>query len=545
MVGSKPGRIVGLWSGHDASFCVLDCGKPTIHTELERHLRVKEPPGDSIDMFYRYFGITDDVIGLATCHRANGIMEHAASWEKIKKLGVPLYVAGHHQAHAANAFFSSNFSDATIVTVDGGGIEDDDGTCVGGSVWHGQGSKINKLKYVPISVFNVGGVWTRCTRYVFRYESGWPQGHQAGTVMALAALGRPNKWLESFNNMLTCDLSRVVTAPVGHVKGMSAKDPRSPQHPYLKPFEDACLLDEQTMYDMAAALQLATENVLRLFIGEALKQNPGSCHLCLSGGVFLNSVAVGKVFDWFPQLRGVYVPPTPHDGGLTIGAAQYAWHHILGNTRINWVDNFTPYLGASWDTRDALDAAVTLGTVVSEKCDDTHVIELLDAGKIVSVYNGCAESGRRALGNRSILADPRRQDMKDRVNAQVKHRQWFRPFAPSILRERVCDWFERDIDSPYMSFVARFIEDKKRLVPAVVHFDGTARLQTVTANDNPWYHAFLTAWEQRSGVPILLNTSFNDKEPICETPGDAIRCFLNTDIDFLYFPQNGIIARKA
>jgi carbamoyltransferase len=230
---------------------------------------------------------------------------------------------------------------------------------------------------------------------------------------------------------------------------------------------------------------------------------------------------------------------------LTIGAAQYAWHHILGNARINWVDNFTPYLGASWDIRDALDAAVTLGTVVSEQCDDTHVIELLDAGKIVSVYNGCAESGRRALGNRSILADPRRQDMKDRVNAQVKHRQWFRPFAPSILRERVCDWFERDIDSPYMSFVARFIEDKKHLVPAVVHFDGTARLQTVTANDNPWYHAFLTAWEQRSGVPILLNTSFNDKEPICETPGDAIRCFLNTDIDFLYFPRNGIIARKA
>lgn len=543
----KNKQIVGLWSGHDASFCVLDDGRPVIHTELERHLRVKEPPGDSIEMFYKYHGDDTKIVGLATCHSEKGIKEHSESWRRINLTGAPLYVCGHHQAHAANAFFSSNFPEATIVTVDGGGIEDDSGTCVGGSVWEGVDNQINKLRYVPISSFNVGGVWSRCTRYIFRYESGWPQGHQAGTVMALAAMGMPEQWLEDFSQMFmhTHDLARVVAAPLGHVKGMSARDVKSPQHPFLKRFEDAAASDEQTRYNMAASLQLATENVLRQFIDEALKQNPDSQHLCLSGGVFLNSVAVGKIHGWFPHLKGIYVPPTPHDGGLTIGAAQYAWHHILRHPRIKWVDNFTPYLGAAWDPREALDAAVKANKITVEQSGDSQVIDLLDQGKIVSIYNDRAESGRRALGNRSIIADPRCHDMKSRVNDKVKHRQWFRPFAPSILRERVAEWFVNDVDSPYMSFVAKFKLDKIDQVPAVVHFDNTARLQTVSTNDNPWYHGFLLAWEKKSGVPILLNTSFNDKEPICETPEDALKCFLNTDIDYLYFPQSGIIVSKA
>ena len=134
--------------------------------------------------------------------------------------------------------------------------------------------------------------------------------------------------------------------------------------------------------------------------------------------------------------------------------------------------------------------------------------------------------------------------MKDIINEKVKHRQWFRPFAPSVLREEAANWFEKDIDSPYMSYVIKFKEEVRDKVPAVVHFDGSARLQTITENDNKWYHNFIKKWQAKSGVPILLNTSFNDREPICETPEHAINCFLGTEIDYLYFYEQGILLKR-
>lgn len=176
--------------------------------------------------------------------------------------------------------------------------------------------------------------------------------------------------------------------------------------------------------------------------------------------------------------------------------------------------------------------------------DDSRVVELLLNQKIVSVFGGGAEAGRRALGNRSILADPRNPAMKDTINEKVKHRESFRPFAPSILREHVEDWFYHDVDSPYMSFAVEVRKEKRALIPAVVHKDGTARLQTVTEKGNVWYYNFLKLWHSASGVPILLNTSFNDREPIVETPDHAITCFLKTDIDCLYFYEHGILVES-
>ena len=170
---------------------------------------------------------------------------------------------------------------------------------------------------------------------------------------------------------------------------------------------------------------------------------------------------------------------------------------------------------------------------------------MLQNQNIVAVFGGGSESGRRALGNRSILADPRDPDMKDIINEKVKHRQWFRPFAPSILREEVGNWFTKDKNSPYMSFVLDFKDEVKERVPAVVHLNGTARLQTVTENDNKWYYNFIKKWYNSSGVPIVLNTSFNDREPICETPEHAINCFLNTNIDYLYFYDKGLLVNKG
>jgi len=182
---------------------------------------------------------------------------------------------------------------------------------------------------------------------------------------------------------------------------------------------------------------------------------------------------------------------------------------------------------------------------VKRNTSDSDVIELICQQNIISVFGGGSESGRRALGNRSILCDPRSPDMKDIINEKVKHRQWFRPFAPSILREEVKNWFVRDIDSPYMSMVLHYKEEVKDKVPAVVHLDGSGRLQTVTKNDNKWYYNFIKKFKKETGVPILLNTSFNDREPIVETPEHAINCFMGTNIDYLYFYEYGILISKG
>ena len=165
--------------------------------------------------------------------------------------------------------------------------------------------------------------------------------------------------------------------------------------------------------------------------------------------------------------------------------------------------------------------------------------------KIISVFGGGSESGRRALGNRSILADPTHAETKDIVNEKVKHRQWFRPFAPSVLRDYVKDWFIHDADSPYMNIAMKFKDGMSEKVPAVVHFEDTARLQTVSKEDNEWYYNFIDKFRIRTGVPIVLNTSFNDREPIVETPEHALDCFLRTNIDYLYFRDYSILVSKV
>jgi carbamoyltransferase len=316
-----------------------------------------------------------------------------------------------------------------------------------------------------------------------------------------------------------------------------------PKHPYLWRWAEIAQRGEQEQFDLAAGLQAATETFLRETIEMFLENHKDVKNLCFAGGVTLNSVVMGKMLDWFSD-KNFYVTPTPHDGGLTLGAAQYMWHHTLGNPRIKWEDNYTPYLGC--DHSDLVESTVEnrKDEVVATKVGDEDVLELLDKQNIVAVFGGGSESGRRALGNRSILADPRNEKMKETINEKVKHRQWFRPFAPSILREEVGNWFEKDIDSPYMSYVIQFKKEVQDKVPAVVHFDGSARLQTVTANDNEWYHNFIKKWQAKSGVPILLNTSFNDREPICETPEHAINCFLGTEIDYLYFYEQGLLVER-
>ena len=545
-------KIAGAWSGHDCSFCLFEDGKPLVHAEYERYIREKEPAGDGIQFMFDELDPEEysDIKHFGTCHPLDKLENHSDSYKELmnilKKNDGEFHVIGHHHAHAANAFFSSNFDESLIVTMDGGGVEDANRYPSAFTVWTGKGNKIKHVKTFPLGEVNIGGVWTRVTRYVFNMQSGWPTGHQAGTIMAMAAFGDPQRFHNDFLTMLIRDSAAVSYKPPGQPRGANVGT--DPNHPYLHRWREIADQDEQNKFDLAAGLQSATEFYMKNIVGSFVDKFPELKNICFSGGVALNSVCMGKMLNWFDgKISDYYVTPTPHDGGLVLGAAQHIWHQVLDNPRIKWEDNFTPYLGVQYKDKDiekAISEKLEENLIITKKTSDDEVVDLLDQQNIIAVFGGGSESGRRALGNRSILADPRSPDMKDIINEKVKHRQWFRPFAPSILREEVKNWFTRDIDSPYMSHVLDFKEEVKEKVPAVVHENGTARLQTVTKNDNEWYHNFISMWNKKSGVPIVLNTSFNDREPICETPEHALNCFLGTEIDYLYFYEEGILVSR-
>lgn len=525
-------KIGGIVSSHDCAFVVLEDGKPIVHAELERYLRVKEPKGDAFKFMkeeYKDFEEIKHFVHPLDTWEGGPQNWYPDSWKEMNgianKNDGTLRFVGHHKSHAANAFFSSNFDEALIITIDGGGRD-----LVGGvptpatiTIWEGKGNKIEEVKIITENEINIGTMWSNCTEHIFGLSRGYPKGNQCGTVMAMACMGDPSKYYDEFYQH------------------------RCRPHGFnFAKFKKIIAESEEEAFNVAAALQKTTEDIIREVL-EPFVKNSKSKKLCLSGGVVLNSVMTGKMIaDWYKDhFEDYYVCPVPYDAGLAIGAAQYLWHHHLGNPRIKWEDNYTPYLGYSYSEEQIRSALKQNSDKVQHiAATNTEVAKLLMDSKIISVFSGGSESGRRALGNRSILADPRNANMKDLINEKVKHRQWFRPFAPSILRESVSEWFEIDIDSPYMTYVVQFKEEMKEKVPAVVHYDGTARLQTVTEKDNPWYYNFIKIWEQLSGVPIVLNTSFNDREPIVETPTDAIKCFLKTDIDYLYFADIGILVNK-
>jgi carbamoyltransferase len=530
--------VAGFHSGHDCSFAILVDGRPLVHAELERYLRLKEPIDDALKFLFEKYDDSGQIKHFTTgidLWQGGTERRYPDTWNKALTLsaknGGKFAVIGHHQSHAANAFFSSNFDEALIITVDGGGEEVDvfgDHKVVAAHVtaWVGNDREIKVVDIISDDGVhqapNIGGFWSRCTENIFGLSAGYPHGHQAGTIMGMAALGDPEKYYKDFANYLE--------------KGVALN------YAYYKELADN---SEQEQFDIAAALQRATEVRFRAVLEKYHAVYP-SKNLCLSGGVSLNCVMVGKIYEWFEgRIEKVYIDPVPYDAGIALGSARFLWHSMLGNPRIEWKDNSSSYLGFTYGA-EKIDEALELfkDRVVVKTVDDNEVVRLLTEKKIISVFGGGSESGRRALGNRSILADPRHADTKDIVNSRVKHRQWFRPFAPSILREEVANWFERDVDSPYMAVAISFKEEKKSEVPAVVHFDGTARLQTVTENDNFWYYNFIKKFGEKTGVPIVLNTSFNDREPIVEIPEDALKCFLGTQIDYLYFFDVGLLVER-
>jgi carbamoyltransferase len=297
-------------------------------------------------------------------------------------------------------------------------------------------------------------------------------------------------------------------------------------------------------------VQAVTEEVM-LRLTRSLAAETGAKNLCLAGGVALNCVANGeilraRIFD------DLWIQPAAGDAGGAVGAAYYLWNQELGRPRSFVMDH--AYLGPSFTNeeigallesrRDELEAA---GCAVEAVDDEGSLCRraaaAIAAGSVVGWFQGRMEWGPRALGNRSILCDPRRADMQEILNRKIKRRESFRPFAPSILRERVGEWFETDYDVPFMLQVYQIREERRARIPAVTHVNGSGRLQTVTASQNPRYHRLIAAFEAATGVPLVLNTSFNENEPVVCRPEEALECFLRTRMDLLVIGDR--VVRRA
>src|SRR3977135_841032 len=446
----------------------------------------------------------------------------------------------HHQAHLASAFFVSPFEQAALLSADGLGD-------FASTMW-GTGHA-NRMNIAGAIAFphSLGMYYTAVSQYL-----GFRKFGDEFKVMGLAAYGEP-AFLEEFRRIVRTNGGMGFRLGLEYFKHhrtgpeMTWSDAgKTPElgamfsdhmAERLGPSRDPAAPVEKVHRDGAASLHARLEEVLFEML-RALHARTGQKAVCLAGGVAFNCVANGKIFDQTP-FEQIFVQPAAGDAGLAVGAAYFVHHQVLGQPRsfvmedAYWGPGYTP------EQTSAAVAASRLrgeGMQIAERPEEEIAKEAakeIAAGKILGWFQGRAEWGPRALGNRSIVADPRRGDMKDILNRRIKHREIFRPFAPSILAEATGEWFEKSHPSPFMTLAYAVRPEKRELIPAPTHVDGTGRLQTVTKDANPRYHALISAFRDLTGVPVVLNTSFNDNEPIVCRPEEAIDCFLRTKMDAL------------
>ena len=448
----------------------------------------------------------------------------------------------HHRSHLASAFFASPFKEAALLSIDGSG---DFSTAMIGV---GKGNHIEVLDSVDFP-HSIGIFYTAFTQLL-----GFPHYGDEYKVMGLAPYGEP-KYVDKLfqvvqlldNGLFKLDLSFFREAHKGFVTYGEDNIPIIPPLYGQKLetlFGKARLKEEPlTQYhkDIAASVQRFTERVI-FHILNHLQKRTGLENVCIAGGVAQNSVANGKITrnTTFEQ---VYIPSAGHDAGISMGSALYVQHQVLHTERQPAIWN--AYTGSKF-SNDEIEILLNKEQVAFERLDDEilfdKVTDCLIKGGVVGWFNGRAEFGPRALGARSILADPRRNDAKEILNLKIKRRESFRPFAPSILKEYVSDFFEIDEPVPFMEKVFPIKKEKQALIPAVTHADGSGRLQTVYAETSPRYHGLISAFYNKTGVPILLNTSFNENEPIVNTPLEALSCFQRTNMDMLVL-ENCVITR--
>jgi len=471
-----------------------------------------------------------------------------------KKLVAKFHRIEHHQAHLASTLFVSPFENAALLSADGLGD-------FASSMWGlgaGNHMRIDGSITFPHSL---GLYYSAVTQYL-----GFLKFGDEYKVMGLAAYGQP-AYLDAFRNILRFSANGGdfgfklgLDYFTHHKTGPEMSWAESDKTPTLgKMFSEAMprLLKaparepeaplEQKHRDMASSLQARLEEVY-LGMLKKLAAATGAKAVCLAGGVAFNCVANGKILDATP-FEQVYVHPAAGDAGLAVGAAYFVWHQLLGQPRSFVMDH--AYWGPGYsaaEIKPAIQASpVSRGGHTFTELPDEELFrrtaEIIAEGKILGWYQGRAEWGPRALGNRSIVADPRRPEMKEILNRRIKHREIFRPFAPSILAEKTGEWFEKSHPSPFMNLAYSVLPAKRDKIPAPTHVDGTGRLQTVTREANPRYYALIAEFERQTGVPVVLNTSFNDNEPIVCRPEEALECYLRTQMDALVL-GNFLITRQ-
>jgi len=472
-----------------------------------------------------------------------------------------LLFSEHHLSHAASAFFASPFDEAAILTVDGVGEWATATTGIG------RGAEIH-IDHELRWPHSLGMLYSTFTAFL-----GFEVNEGEYKVMGMAPYGIPryvdNIWQlvhVSDDGAIELDLD-YFAFHYSHKRAFSKKflsffgEQRAPNSHFFtqvtgypscfgrRPSDfDAQAVRNQEYADIAASVQVVTEEVLLKMVN-GLCQRTGLRKLCIAGGVGLNSVANGRMLSETP-VEELFVQPAAGDDGGALGAALYAWHCVLGKPRAFTMNH--AYWGRAYSEAEI--AADLAGSNCSAELlkDEASLIERATAdllsGKVIGWYQGRFEWGPRALGNRSILADPRREAMKDVVNTRIKFREPFRPFAPSVLAERAGDYFDsRIVSQPaarFMLCVSKVNDARREQVPAVVHVDGSARPQIVERDENPRYHRLIESFEESTGVPVLLNTSFNLRgEPIISTPAEALSTFARSDMDALYMDR--YVVRKS
>ncbi|NUT46165.1 MAG: carbamoyl transferase [Saccharothrix sp.] len=435
------------------------------------------------------------------------------------------HLVDHHRSHAASAYYISPWQESAVLTMDGIGS---DGTST--YLSHGRGDRITDLRRIKFP-HSLGAMYAIITGYLGFYPT-----RDEGKVMGLAPLGR-DTYVEAFKQLIhldpdggyELDLSWFRHHTTGkHVVSKKFLDTFGPARPRTRVTGENPV--PQHYADIAYALQVTLEEA-GLHLARWLHRETGSPRLCVAGGVALNSVMNGRIFleTGFEEF---FAQPAAADDGAALGAALAVSVGKLHRPRPT--TGYT-YTGPAFGDEE-IETALTDAGLPFTRVDDIakHVAAKVADGLIVGWFQGRMECGPRALGNRSLLADPRDPESKTRMNEKVKHREPFRPFAPSCLAERAGDFFASGYPSPVMLLVFDVLEHQREVVPAITHVDGTARVQTVSREDNPLYWDLISEFDRLTGVPMVMNTSFNDNnEPIVTTPEDAIACYLKTDVDAL------------
>ncbi|MEM1220859.1 MAG: carbamoyltransferase C-terminal domain-containing protein [Bacteroidota bacterium] len=573
---------LGLNAYHgDSSACIYRDTELIAATEEERIRRIKHwagLPTEAIKFCLQEAGITLDEVDYITVSRdpkakfaqkalfavKNGIgfsniqdrLKNSFSIRRLKDdlaeslgfksdaLKAEVQFIEHHRSHMASAFHISPFEESAILTIDGMG--DFTSTMRG----YGKGNKIEVFDSVSYP-HSIGMFYTTFTQYL-----GFPHYGDEYKVMGLSPYGQA-KYVDKVRDVVIQKkngLFELNDKYFRHFKDGVAMSWNGGA-PTIGPMYTDYLVEQfgplrqkgekltQYHMDLAASVQRYCEELI-FFLAEGLYQKTGAKRLCIAGGVAQNSVANGKLVanTSFEQL---FVPPAGHDAGTSVGSALYFLHHVKDQPRRPF--HHQAYTGVKVASSEIENFLKDRG-INYTRYDEDQLIEVVSekllGANVIGWYQGRAEFGPRALGNRSIIVDPRRDDAKALLNEKIKKRESFRPFAPSIIKEAVDEYFEQADSVPFMEKVFQIKKEKHEVIPAVTHVDGTGRLQTVEQQDNPRYYQLIKRFGEKSGVPIVLNTSFNENEPIVNLPEHALDCFLRTKMDVLVL-EDCVIERAS